>query len=71
MTGCSFLDLIRPGDIAYMIALDKNVRDVWDQTVQMEALVGSCCTQGIREIVKAFIHLRDRQKEGARLAFVE
>ncbi len=24
MTGCSFLDLIRPGDIAYVIALVKN-----------------------------------------------
>jgi hypothetical protein len=38
MTGCSFLDLIRPGDIAYMIALVKNGRDVWDQTVRMKAL---------------------------------
>jgi hypothetical protein len=32
-TGCFFLDLIRSGDIAYMIALIKNWRDVWDQTV--------------------------------------
>jgi hypothetical protein len=38
MTGCSFLGLIRPGDIAYMIALVKNGREVWDQTVQMMAL---------------------------------
>jgi hypothetical protein len=38
MTGCSFLDLIRPGDIAYVIALVKNGRDVWDQTVQMKVL---------------------------------
>ena len=39
MTGCSFLDfLIRSGDIAYVIALVKNGRDVWDQTVQMKAL---------------------------------
>jgi hypothetical protein len=38
MTGCSFLDLIRPGDIAYMIALVKNGIDVWDQTVRMKVL---------------------------------
>ena len=38
MTGCSFLDLIRPGDIAYLIALVKSGRDVWDQTVWMKAL---------------------------------
>ena len=38
MTGCSFLDLIRPGDIAYVIALVKNGRDTWDQMVWMKAL---------------------------------
>ncbi len=38
MTGCSFLNLIRPGDIAYVIVLVKNGRDVWDQTGWMKAL---------------------------------
>ncbi len=38
MTGCSFLDLIRPGDISYVIALIKNGRDVWGQTKRMKAL---------------------------------
>jgi hypothetical protein len=38
MTGCSFLDMIRPDDIAYVIALVKNGRDVWDQTVWMKAM---------------------------------
>ncbi len=33
--------------------------------------VGCCCTQGKREKVKAVIHLRVRQKEGARYTFVE
>ncbi len=33
MTGYSFFDLIRPGDIAYVIALVKNGRDVRDYTV--------------------------------------
>jgi hypothetical protein len=38
MTGFFILDLIKPGDIAYVIALVKNLRDVWDQTVQMKVL---------------------------------
>jgi hypothetical protein len=38
MTGCSFLDLIKPSGIVYVIALIKNGRDVWDQRVQMKAL---------------------------------
>ncbi len=38
MTGCSFLDLIRSGDIAYVIALVTNGKDVLDQTVWMKAL---------------------------------
>ena len=38
MTGCSFLDFIRPGDISYVIALIKNGRDVWGQTKRMKAL---------------------------------
>ncbi len=38
MTGCSFLNLIRPGDIAYLITLVKNGRGVWDQMVRMKAL---------------------------------
>ncbi len=38
MTGCSFLNLIRPGDIVYVIALVKYGRDVWDQMVQMKVL---------------------------------
>jgi hypothetical protein len=41
ITGCSFLDLIRPGNIAYVIALVKNGKDVWDQTVQTKALGAS------------------------------
>jgi hypothetical protein len=38
MKGCSFPDLIRPGVITYVIALVKNGRDMWDQTLQMRAL---------------------------------
>jgi hypothetical protein len=38
MTGCFFLDWIRPGDIAYVIALVKNGGDMWDQTLRMRAL---------------------------------
>ncbi len=29
--GISYLDVISPGDIAYVIALMKNARELWDQ----------------------------------------
>jgi hypothetical protein len=38
ITGFSFLDFIRSGDIAYMIALVRNGRDVCDQIVRVKVL---------------------------------
>jgi hypothetical protein len=35
--GISYLDVIRPGDIAYVIALMKNAREVWDQDLRLSA----------------------------------
>ena len=35
--GISYLDVIRPGDIAYVIALMKNAREIWDQDLQLSA----------------------------------
>jgi hypothetical protein len=36
--GTSFLDVIGPNDIAYVIALIKNSRDMWDQNMKMKEL---------------------------------
>jgi hypothetical protein len=35
--GISYLDVIRPGDIAYVIALMKNAREIWDQDLRLSA----------------------------------
>jgi hypothetical protein len=35
--GWSFLDIIGPNDIAYVIAIFKNGKDLWDQDIQMKA----------------------------------
>jgi hypothetical protein len=35
--GTSYLDVIRPSDIAYVIALMKNAREIWDQDLRMSA----------------------------------
>jgi hypothetical protein len=36
--GRSFLDDIGPGDIAYIISIIKNSKDMWDQDLQMRKL---------------------------------
>ncbi len=36
--GKSFLDVIRSGDIAYIILIIKNSKDMWDQDLQMQEL---------------------------------
>ena len=35
--GWSFLDIIGPNDIAYVIAIFKNGRDLWDQDIRIKA----------------------------------
>ncbi len=41
MPGYTFLDLIRPSDIAYVISLLKNGRDVWDMEIEMREMARS------------------------------
>jgi len=39
--GTSYLDVIRPGDIAYVITLMKNARELWDQDLRQNAAGGA------------------------------
>ncbi len=36
--GRCFLDVIWPGDIAYIVLIIKNSKDMWDQDLQMQEL---------------------------------
>ena len=36
--GRSFLDVIGPGDIAYIVLIIKNSKDMWDQDLRMQEL---------------------------------
>ena len=36
--GRSFLDVIGPGDIAYIVSIIKNSKDMWDQDLRMQEL---------------------------------
>jgi hypothetical protein len=36
--GRSYLDVIRPGDIAYIVSIIKNSKDMWDQDLRMQDL---------------------------------
>jgi hypothetical protein len=37
-TGRSFLDIIGPNDIAYVVSIIKNSRGMWEQDIQMQEL---------------------------------
>jgi hypothetical protein len=63
MTGCSFLDLISPGDIAYVIALVKNGRDVWDQMVRMKVLGAAAHNKKVKMLRPLFTSGIDKKKE--------
>jgi hypothetical protein len=36
--GRSFLDVIGPGDIVYIVSIIKNSKDMWDQDLRMQEL---------------------------------
>ncbi len=36
--GRSFLDIIEPSDIAYIVSIIKNSKGMWDQDIQMQEL---------------------------------
>ena len=41
MPGYTFLDLIRPSDVAYVISLLKNGRGMWDMEIEMREMARS------------------------------
>ena len=41
MPGYTFLDLIRPSDVAYVISLVKNGRGMWDMNIEMREMARS------------------------------
>ena len=41
MPGYTFLDLIRPSDVAYVISLPKNGRGMWDMEIEMREMARS------------------------------
>jgi hypothetical protein len=63
MTGCSFIDLIRHGDIAYIIALVKNGRDMWNQTLRMRALGAAAQKEKEKKLRPVFISGIGKKKE--------
>jgi hypothetical protein len=48
--GLSFVDRITPSDIAYVICVIKNGRNVWDQNIKMKQL--GVAVHGDREMKK-------------------
>jgi hypothetical protein len=48
-TGRSFLDVIGPGDIAYIVLITKNSKDMWDQDLRMQELGHRLCTRPVSQ----------------------
>ncbi len=48
--GLSFIDKITPSDIAFVISVSKNGREVWDQNIKMKQL--GAAVHGNRETKK-------------------
>ncbi len=63
--GLSFIDKITPSDIAFVISVLKNGREVWDQNIKMKQL--GAVVHGDRETKKrTIVYWRERKEKGAR-----
>ncbi len=52
--GRSFLDVIGPGDIAYIVLIIKNSKDMWDQDLQMQELGAQAMGNGEKKLKPLF-----------------
>ncbi len=65
MKALSFIDKITPCDIAFVISLLKNGRNVWDQNIKMKQ--SGAAVHGDRETKKTtIVYWRERKEKGAR-----
>ena len=69
--GKSFLDVIGPNDIAYVIALVKNCREMWDQDIRLASVRVREDGQPSREKIETITHKWRRTKANARKESVE
>jgi hypothetical protein len=59
MPGYTFLDLIRPSDVAYVISLLKNGRGMWDMEIEMREMARSGEMKSGKDAkARPFIHWR-------------
>ena len=66
--GTSFLDVIGPNDIAYVIALVKNSQEMWDRDIRLRQLGSEMPS---REKNETIIHIWRRTKVNARKESME
>ncbi len=63
--GLSFIDKITPSDIAFVISVLKNGRNMWDQNIKMKQL--GVAVHGDRETKKTtIVYWRERKEKGVR-----
>ena len=66
MPGYTFLDLIRPSDIAYVISLLKNGRGMWDMEIEMREMARSGEKKQMRRHGRYSLEVRAKKRNWGR-----
>ena len=61
--GMSFVDMITPSDIAFVISIIKNSRHVWDQTIKMTSAVFNANVENEKKLRPLFTEGKGKKKE--------
>ena len=61
--GMSFVDLITPSDIAFVISIIKNSRHVWDQTMKMTSAAFNANVENEKKLRPLFTEGKGKKKE--------
>jgi hypothetical protein len=64
MPGYTFLDLIRPSDVAYVISLLKNGRGMWDMEIEMREMARSGEIKQMRRQRRYSLEVRAKKGTG-------
>ncbi len=59
----SFIDRITPSDIAFVISMQKNGRNVWDQTIKMKQLGAAVHGERETRLQPLFTAVKGKKKE--------
>ncbi len=68
--GLSFFDRITPSDIAFVISVLKNGREMWDQNIKVKQWVWQCMEIGRRTCDRFLLEGKERKRSKVRVCGV-